>query len=161
MDFEQFSREKGLSIQEAGRLIASLRADKRPASGAVWRWCKRGLQVKRAASAAGPPPSPQRTRRCVWSTCASADGSSRQSKLCGGFLKPLRTEVRLPMHRQRLHSPMSQQPWPQRRSRELGTTMKSDRKGKCEIASGNTFSPSRPLSQPATSEEALCCDHRK
>ncbi len=47
MDFEQFSRETKLPLEDAGRLIARLRASQRPAHTTVWRWCKRGLQVKR------------------------------------------------------------------------------------------------------------------
>jgi hypothetical protein len=58
MNYEQFSRETGLSIEDAGRLIARLRADERPANATVWRWCKRGLQVKWVVPADGLAPAP-------------------------------------------------------------------------------------------------------
>jgi hypothetical protein len=44
MDFDRLSQETRLSIIDAGRLIARLRGQSRPAAATAWRWCSRGLR---------------------------------------------------------------------------------------------------------------------
>ncbi len=53
MNFEQYSRETPLRLEDAGRMVSRLRASERPAHATVWRWCKRGLLVKPATTASG------------------------------------------------------------------------------------------------------------
>lgn len=68
MTYEQYLRESGLSIPEASKFIARARDSDRPANATVWRWCKRGIQVRgsSAVDSAKPQGGPDIRGRKVW-----------------------------------------------------------------------------------------------
>jgi hypothetical protein len=49
MDWDQFSREMPLRLDDAAAMIARLSGGTRPCHSTVWRWCKKGIPLKEPA----------------------------------------------------------------------------------------------------------------
>jgi hypothetical protein len=63
MDWDQFSREMPLRLDDAAAMIARISGGTRPCHSTVWRWCKKGLPVKGPAAVSAGDVGAQPSRR--------------------------------------------------------------------------------------------------